>query len=72
MRVSFIRFQTAYHGHAQTALPFAMNSEFSRVLSTEMVSEAGHPQSMFIGNVKIIIATIIILIIIEGVCGIRP
>lgn len=30
------RFQTAYHGRAQTALPFAMNSEFSRVLSTEM------------------------------------
>ncbi|KAK2550834.1 Vesicle-associated membrane protein 7 [Acropora cervicornis] len=29
-------FQTAYHGRAQTALPFAMNSEFSRVLSTEM------------------------------------
>ena len=52
MRVFFIRFQTAYHGRAQTALPFAMNSEFSRVLSTEMVSKAGHPQSMFIGNVN--------------------
>lgn len=33
------RFQTAYHGRAQTALPFAMNSEFSRVLSVEMVRE---------------------------------
>jgi len=32
------RFQTAYHGRAQTALPYAMNSEFSRVLSAEMVS----------------------------------
>ncbi|KXJ23978.1 vesicle-associated membrane protein 7 [Exaiptasia diaphana] len=30
------RFQTAYHGRAQTALPYAMNSEFSRVLSAEM------------------------------------
>ncbi|XP_001631076.2 vesicle-associated membrane protein 7 [Nematostella vectensis] len=30
------RFQAAYHGRAQTALPFAMNSEFSRVLSAEM------------------------------------
>ncbi|KAM7443977.1 Vesicle-associated membrane protein [Porites harrisoni] len=30
------RFQTAYHGRAQTALPYAMNSEFSRVLSGEM------------------------------------
>lgn len=30
------RFQSAYHGRAQTALPYAMNSEFSRVLSAEM------------------------------------
>ena len=34
----FNSFQTAYHGRAQTALPYAMNSEFSRVLSGEMVS----------------------------------
>ena len=52
MRVSFARFQTAYHGRAQTALPFAMNSEFSRILSTEMVSTVGHPQSMFIENIN--------------------
>lgn len=30
------RFQSAYATHAQTALPYAMNSEFSRVLSAEM------------------------------------
>ena len=34
----FDSFQNAYHGRAQTALPYAMNSEFSRVLSGEMVS----------------------------------
>ena len=31
------RFQAMYGARAQTALPFAMNSEFSRVLSTQMV-----------------------------------
>lgn len=38
------RFQSAYHGRAQTALPYAMNSEFSRVLSAEMkrFSDTGH------------------------------
>lgn len=30
------RFQSAYQGRAETALPYAMNSEFSRVLSAEM------------------------------------
>ncbi|XP_078600792.1 vesicle-associated membrane protein 7-like isoform X2 [Branchiostoma floridae x Branchiostoma japonicum] len=30
------RFQATYGARAQTALPFAMNSEFSRVLSTQM------------------------------------
>ncbi|XP_033111887.1 vesicle-associated membrane protein 7-like [Anneissia japonica] len=31
------RFANTYGARAQTALPFAMNSEFSRVLSTEMM-----------------------------------
>lgn len=30
------RFQTSYGERARTALPFAMNSEFSRILATEM------------------------------------
>ncbi|XP_028403446.1 vesicle-associated membrane protein 7-like [Dendronephthya gigantea] len=37
------RFQRTYQGRADTALPFAMNSEFSRVLASEMkrYSESG-------------------------------
>lgn len=31
------RFQTQYGVRAQTALPYAMNSEFSRVMATQMV-----------------------------------
>lgn len=30
------RFQKSYQGRAQTALPYAMNSEFSRVMAVEM------------------------------------
>jgi hypothetical protein len=32
-----LRFQRTYQGRADTALPYAMNSEFSRVLAAEMV-----------------------------------
>lgn len=31
------RFQMQYGVRAQTALPYAMNSEFSRVMATQMV-----------------------------------
>ena len=32
------RFQTTYGSRAQTALPYAMNSEFSSTLAAQMVS----------------------------------
>ncbi len=31
------RFQTTYGGHTHTALPYAMNTEFSKVLAAQMV-----------------------------------
>ena len=31
------RFQTSYRGHAHSALPYAMNTEFSKVLAAQMV-----------------------------------
>ena len=34
----FFRFQMQYGVRAQTALPYAMNSEFSRVMATQMVN----------------------------------
>ena len=36
--ISFFRFQTQYGVRAQTALPYAMNSEFSRVIASQMVA----------------------------------
>ncbi|KAG8541560.1 hypothetical protein GDO81_028696 [Engystomops pustulosus] len=35
------RFQTTYGSRAQTALPYAMNSEFSSVLAAQLVSREG-------------------------------
>ena len=36
-RLSALRFQMQYGVRAQTALPYAMNSEFSRTLASQMV-----------------------------------
>lgn len=36
------RFQTTYGSRAQTALPYAMNSEFSSTLAAQMVRNISH------------------------------
>lgn len=41
---SNLRFQTQYGVRAQTALPYSMNSEFSRVLASQMVNNAQCPE----------------------------
>lgn len=41
------RFQTTYGSRAQTALPYAMNSEFSSTLAAQMVSGARVSSSKF-------------------------
>ncbi len=39
---NYHRFQMTYGDRAMTALPYAMNSEFSKVLAAQMVSRMAH------------------------------
>lgn len=44
------RFQTTYGSRAQTALPYAMNSEFSSTLAAQMVRDISHNISTPLSN----------------------
>ncbi|PKU30983.1 vesicle-associated membrane protein 7 isoform x2 [Limosa lapponica baueri] len=73
------RFQTTYGSRAQTALPYAMNSEFSSVLAAQLsvtfkTTSRNLARAMCMKNLKltiiiVIVAIVILYIILSTVCG---
>ncbi|PIO39605.1 hypothetical protein AB205_0083060, partial [Aquarana catesbeiana] len=73
------RFQTTYGSRAQTALPYAMNSEFSSVLAAQLsvtfkTTSRNLARAMCMKNLKltiiiVVVTIVVIYIIVSAACG---